>query len=580
MSESLRNSVAAILAFSLIAANIVSFFFGFALPISFNVSAIFFSLVSVYIDFRREKIGIVSMAIIAIYSLPFIHLIPYLWFDFSSSPLVMWGLASNPYSYDQDVIRVLCAMAATGVATFVLVNSLTPTMMRARDIGVYKINAVLQFKTPTTLATPFFLGFCAAALYLSYITAPSESVFISKYATTSSVSRDINFASAWVASYVLLIFILLDAIFESKTYVRTFKRLFALGLIGYISVGLQFLRGDRAVLTLILAVFLIYTYWCGSYRSRSITYEFKMLRGIMFVGLIFVTSFLIAAVRSNLSGQDLALAIDIITSITSSDDFEPANYIKGTWTAVLLTPLSVSGDYVNGILRFNYGEDYYNLLISTPPGFIADLLGFDRPFSNGQGPATEMRYGQGGTHALVLPFRTFGMAGIFVITALWYCLLQITERYLLARFNIFSVATLAMLVTMAPHWLWYGEKNIINGVIFLILISIIYLFFAVINGRRDFRYKFNREVMEIPFFGKYLSRMVPIADYKGRLPLNNRQLLEWAILDTFDMLSPKYDKPQSIETLRKWFYKYGLINTNVKMAEGLNGPTATGEKPK
>ena len=92
--------------------------------------------------------------------------------------------------------------------------------------------------------------------------------------------------------------------------------------------------------------------------------------------------------------------------------------------------------------------------------------------------------------------------------------------------------------------------------------------------------KFNREVMEIPFFGKYLSRMVPIADYKGRLPLNNRQLLEWAILDTFDMLSPKYDKPQSIETLRKWFYKYGLINTNVKMAEGLNGPTATGEKPK
>ncbi len=97
MSESLRNSVAAILAFSLIAANIVSFFFDFALPISFNVSAIFFSLVSVYIDFRREKIGLVSVAVIAIYSLPFIHLIPYLWFDFSSSPLVMWGLASNPF---------------------------------------------------------------------------------------------------------------------------------------------------------------------------------------------------------------------------------------------------------------------------------------------------------------------------------------------------------------------------------------------------------------------------------------------------------------------------------------------------
>jgi len=45
--------------------------------------------------------------------------------------------------------------------------------------------------------------------------------------------------------------------------------------------------------------------------------------------------------------------------------------------------------------------------------------------------------------------------------------------------------------------------------------------------------------------GVLLSRAVPIANYRGKLPLDDRQLLEWAILDTFDWLSPAYDRPMS-----------------------------------
>ena len=105
------------------------------------------------------------------------------------------------------------------------------------------------------------------------------------------------------------------------------------------------------------------------------------------------------------------------------------------------------------------------------------------------------------------------------------------------------------------------------------------LFLLIQNYAKSFL-KLNRAVSSIPLFGKYLSRFIPIADYRGKLPLNDEQLLEWAILDTYDMLAPQYDSPQSIKTLEKWFKNYGLVNINVKMDKGLNGPTANGEKPR
>ena len=48
----------------------------------------------------------------------------------------------------------------------------------------------------------------------------------------------------------------------------------------------------------------------------------------------------------------------------------------------------------------------------------------------------------------------------------------------------------------------------------------------------------------LPLFGRALKRIIPVADYTGRFPLSDQQLKEWALLDTFDMLSPEYDKPQ------------------------------------
>ncbi len=86
-----------------------------------------------------------------------------------------------------------------------------------------------------------------------------------------------------------------------------------------------------------------------------------------------------------------------------------------------------------------------------------------------------------------------------------------------------------------------------------------------------FALKLSQILGAIPLLGKILKRLVPIADYTGIYPLNKKQLLEWAILDTFDMLSPAYDNPQTPKTLKTWFEDRAFKNIEVLHSNHLVG---------
>ena len=75
----------------------------------------------------------------------------------------------------------------------------------------------------------------------------------------------------------------------------------------------------------------------------------------------------------------------------------------------------------------------------------------------------------------------------------------------------------------------------------------------------------------IPFTRGRLRYLVPVVNYRGVFPLTDAQLREWAVLDTFDMLSPAFDSPQSAGTLRRWFEEAGLRNVTVERVGFLVG---------
>jgi SAM-dependent methyltransferase len=75
----------------------------------------------------------------------------------------------------------------------------------------------------------------------------------------------------------------------------------------------------------------------------------------------------------------------------------------------------------------------------------------------------------------------------------------------------------------------------------------------------------------VPGIGPYLKRLVPVADYAGVYPLSERQRTEWAVLDTFDWVGPRYDQPQSPDTLRRWFQEAELTDVEVFRSHHLTG---------
>ena len=43
-----------------------------------------------------------------------------------------------------------------------------------------------------------------------------------------------------------------------------------------------------------------------------------------------------------------------------------------------------------------------------------------------------------------------------------------------------------------------------------------------------------------------------------KIILTEKQLSEWALLDTFDMLGPQYDSPQTKKTISQWMSNAGM----------------------
>jgi hypothetical protein len=69
-----------------------------------------------------------------------------------------------------------------------------------------------------------------------------------------------------------------------------------------------------------------------------------------------------------------------------------------------------------------------------------------------------------------------------------------------------------------------------------------------------------------------------VADYRNLFDLSEKLLKEWAILDTFDALSPTYENNQRLEVVREWFETAEMVDVEVHY--GYNGIEGRGRQPR
>jgi SAM-dependent methyltransferase len=78
--------------------------------------------------------------------------------------------------------------------------------------------------------------------------------------------------------------------------------------------------------------------------------------------------------------------------------------------------------------------------------------------------------------------------------------------------------------------------------------------------------------------GRHIGFFIPVIYHKWIVPggaaLPQTTLLEWSILDTYDALAAKYDKPQTIKRIRGWCAEASL--TSIEVEKGFNGINARG----
>jgi SAM-dependent methyltransferase len=88
----------------------------------------------------------------------------------------------------------------------------------------------------------------------------------------------------------------------------------------------------------------------------------------------------------------------------------------------------------------------------------------------------------------------------------------------------------------------------------------------------------DTRLARVPKVGRLLTAVVPCWNYTGLLPLDRDQLRAWAVLDTFDALSPRYDRPQVLSDVEGWVRDAELEGASVRY--GGNGILISGRRPR
>lgn len=86
--------------------------------------------------------------------------------------------------------------------------------------------------------------------------------------------------------------------------------------------------------------------------------------------------------------------------------------------------------------------------------------------------------------------------------------------------------------------------------------------YARVKAWVDFMWPLAGVIRKLPK-GHAINWRLLVADYSV-LGLKGEMLKEWAYLDTFDMLAPRYDRPVRIGTFRQWAKEAGLVDVDAE----------------
>ncbi|WP_164100395.1 hypothetical protein [Candidatus Laterigemmans baculatus] len=386
-----------------------------------------------------------------LYALPFSATVGYLFdqdFVWWETPMAV-PLCLDPVLNARMVWIGICGL--TGLACGIHLRS---------AIGVQPPRESTQPRPRVLSAVPFFILLVAAVL-LSQLSAPSKTIWEASYASEAATSAgaNLNFNASFLVSYLILILLYIDSENEpSGSKRRGEKRIWIAAASLYIVVVLQLMRGDRECTGLLAGIVALYLTsghqsknWLLRNREKLRRAAYVTVPSIAIICVLISLGFL----RSTLSTGESALA--------ELSTIPKRALTLNTWTGVLLTNLGMVAEEARSDIDLKHGSTYVDYLLSLPPGMITQAVGYKRPMDGTNSP--NWWYDPlcgGGVHPCVVPYNNFGILGVFAIMALMGFF--VTRCELLAQGHGLGNRVLyGCVVTVSMLWLWYGDMNLIRG---------------------------------------------------------------------------------------------------------------------
>lgn len=94
---------------------------------------------------------------------------------------------------------------------------------------------------------------------------------------------------------------------------------------------------------------------------------------------------------------------------------------------------------------------------------------------------------------------------------------------------------------------------------------------AVIKTLMPVLFPLTELLFRIPYLGRAMAFALPVANYVQHAPsLSPSQRYQWAVLDTFDMLAPRYDRPMTRDQAERVLSEGGIVKLQRLDNAGLN----------
>ncbi|MGH9906463.1 MAG: methyltransferase domain-containing protein [Pyrinomonadaceae bacterium] len=93
---------------------------------------------------------------------------------------------------------------------------------------------------------------------------------------------------------------------------------------------------------------------------------------------------------------------------------------------------------------------------------------------------------------------------------------------------------------------------------------------AAIKSSMHILFPLTNVLFRLPLAGRLFKFAIPVANYVHEQSLSRQQRYDWAILDTFDMLSPQYDQPRTQQEIEKTLTAAGVVELRRLSNSGVN----------